>query len=234
MSNGTPLPCVQYGDPPPSHSITFPGGIVLQSPPIFRPHDRLVELEGLFAALSPAMAGMGPVFTIIEVVGAIVDMVKAIATLNPVEIANAAVAFAQAVDKLLGIIPQVSLPLFIFGLLNLVVDLLATLIDFLQGIQQQQAQIDAMKEYAQEHGIERMYQDALCLEENIQVQLEYFNNGMGALAAFIVIIEALGSIAGLDISIDADTGGGDTSDTLDRLASIVDTITLILEAIPIS
>ena len=228
-----PLPCVLYGDPPPRHSITFPGGIVLESPPIFRPHDRLMELEGMFAALAPAMAGMGPVFTMIEVIGAIVDMVKAIATLNPVEIANAAVAFAQAVDKLLGIIPQVSLPLFILGLLQLVVDLLATLIDFLQSIQQQQAQVDAMKAYAQAQGLDRMYQDALCLEENLQVQLEYFNNGMGALAAFIVIIEALGSIAGLDISIDADTGSGGIGDTLDRLALIVDTITTILEAIPI-
>lgn len=232
MSNGVPS-CAQYGDPPPRHTITFPGGIVMESPPIFRPHDRLVELEGMFAALAPAMAGMGPVFTIIEVVGATVDMVKAVATLNPVTIANAAVAFAQAVDKLLGIIPQVSLPLFIFNLLQLVADLLATLIDFLQGIQQQQVQIDAMKEWAQTQGKEDVLQDALCLEENLEIQLEYFNNGMGALAAFLVIIEALGSIAGLDISIDADPGSGTISDTLDRLASIVDTITLILEAIPI-
>jgi len=187
----------------------------------------------MFAALAPAMAAMGPVFTIIEVVGALIDFVKAVASLDPVAIAEAAVAFAQAVDKLLGIIPQVSLPLFIVGLLVLVVDLLATLIDFLQSIQQQQAQIDAMKEYAQSQGLERMYQDALCLDANLQVQLEYFNNGMGALAAFMVIIEALGSIAGLDLSFDMDTGGGGLDDTLDRLASIVDTITLVLEAIPI-
>lgn len=230
----TVRPCILFGDPPDPRRIVFPGGLALETPPIFRPHDRLFALEGLFAALAPAMAAMGPVFVLIEVLGAVIDMVKAIATLNPVAIANATVAFVQATDKLLSIIPQVSIPLFIFGILQLVLDLLATMIDFLQGIQQQQLQIQAMKEWAEEKGLERALQDALCLDENLQLQLEYFNNGIGALAVFLVIVETLGSIAGLDISIDISVDPeGAIDDTLDQLAEIVNTITTILESIPL-
>ena len=228
----TTLPCVSIGDPPPSHSITFPGGMVLTSAPNFRPHDRLIEIQGMLAALGPAMAAMGPVFTIIEVVGAIIDMVKAVATLNPVAIADAAVAFAQAVDKLLGLVPALSLPLFIVGILRLVVDLMATMIDFLQAIQLQQQQIQSMREYAQEHSLDRMLSDADCLDQNVERQLAYFNNAMGAAAGFMVLVETLAGIAGLDVSVDMSTGG-DMDETLDRLAAIVDTLSTVINSIPL-
>lgn len=230
-----PIPdCIQYPEVPPRHRLIMPGGIVIETPPIFGPHTRLVELERMFAVLAPAMAGMGPFFTLLGVVSAIIDMVKAIATLDPVAIADAAVAFAQAVDRLVGLLPQTSLPLFIVGLLYLVIDVLAEMITFLQRIVQLQSQVASMRDYALAHGFDDMYQDALCLDRNLQSEMEYFNSAMGALAAFTAIITLLGSIAGLTIELDT-TVDPDTpiEETIDVLAEMVNTIRTIIEAIPL-
>jgi hypothetical protein len=212
----------------------MPGGITLETPPIFRPHDRLVALERMFTVLAPAMAAMGPFFTVLAAIMAIIDMIKALATLNPVAIGDAMADFVNAVDKLIGLLPQTSLPLFIVGVLYLVIDVLAEMITFLQRIVQLQSQVASMRDFALAHGFTDMYQDSLCLDRNLQSEMEYFNSAMGALAAFTAIITLLGSFAGLtielDTSVDPDTP---IEQTIDALAEMINTVRTIIEAIPL-
>lgn len=226
------LPCVPVGDPPGNHTIVFPGGMRISTPPMFRPYERLVELESMFQALAPAIAAMAPVFTMLEALVAVMDFSKALATLNPSEIADAFGAFLEAMEKLLGIVPQLSLPLMILGLLQLILDMLTTMIDFLVDIQRQQQQVQTMKDYAQEHELEPMVADALCLEQNLEARMAYFNNAVGALAVFLVLVETLGSIAGLDISLDMELDEDtDIDDMLDALSTFVDTLTEIMAVV---
>lgn len=188
----------------------------------------------MFAVLTPAMAALMPIFIVIEVVLAIAEFCKALATLDPVAIAEATEKFAQAVDKLLGIVPQASFPLMIVGLLQLMIDMIVALIDFIEELALYQNQIALMKDYAQREGLEDMLQSALCLEANLETQLEYFNSAIGACAGFMAIMELLGQFIGVDLSVDVSVSeGAPLSDIVDELAVIRDTLQTLMDSIPV-
>lgn len=204
------------------------------SPPIFDPHSQLVELQSIMAVLTPAIAAMAPIFALMEIVQAIIDFVKAVATLNPAQIAAALADFIEATEKLLGIVPQVSLPLMLIGLITIAIDMVIALIDFLTELAIHQQQIEYMKQYAIDQDLPDLLASAVCLETNLDTQLAYFNNGIGAVAGFMAIIELLGSIIGLDLSIDMSVDEDDPiEDTIDRLTEIRDTLIGIRELIPV-
>lgn len=75
-----------------------------------------------YSQIGPAMAPLAPVFNILDTVLAIFRCVQAIpdaiTQLNPSELIKCVPGLAQAVDKLLDLIPQLSLPKMIIALLN--------------------------------------------------------------------------------------------------------------------
>ena len=78
--------------------------------------DKLIRQ--LFAQVNAALAPLEPVFNIIDAVVAIFDCVKAISTLDPVKIINCIPNLAEKVDALLKLVPQLSIPFIIAGLLE--------------------------------------------------------------------------------------------------------------------
>jgi len=184
------------------------------------------------AALAPAIAGLAPFFTLLEAVLAIVEFVKAVASLNPVQIAAAIDKFVQTTDKLLGIVPQLSIPLLIYGLLGLLVDFLDVLVEYIQELEEHQQQIQTMKNYALSENLPELLESALCLEDNLDTQIAYFNNALGAMGAFLALVKVLGDFIGLSIDVDIETSGS-LSEVVDQLEDIRDTLKAIKEAIPL-
>jgi len=226
--------CTPYPDPPGRHSVTLPGGAVIESPPIFDPHTKLIELQSMMAVLSPALAGLVPAMATLMALVAVIDMVKAIASLDPVAIANAMADFIEAVEKIAGLVPAVSFPLMIVGILTLIIDFIIALVDYMTELLLVSNQIQMMKDYALSRDLPEMLESAACLETNLQTQISYFESGVGALAGFMAIVEILGSLIGLDLGIDLSTPPGESmEETIDRLTGIRDTLITIRDAIPI-
>lgn len=94
--------------------ISFPGGAeICMTVPSAVPVTVSEQLSALFGQLNTAMAPLQPVFNIIEAVIAIFKCICAIATLNPFKIARCIPNLAEKVDKLLKLIPQLSIPIMV-------------------------------------------------------------------------------------------------------------------------
>lgn len=111
--------------------IPFPGGaeVCVTMPDIVPPTpDKLIRQ--LFAQANAALAPLNPIFNIIDTVVAVFDCIKAISTLNPEEIIACIPNLAQQINKLLQLIPVLSIPFLVAALID-------TLILYLRGTQAQ-------------------------------------------------------------------------------------------------
>jgi hypothetical protein len=120
----------ELGDPP---VITLPGGVSIQQ-------------FNLMEAIQPALTPLMPVFDIIDTVVAVFNCVKAIPDSlgpppDPTALAACIPELAEKVSKLLKLIPQLSLPYTIIGIIDLVIDTLRQARDQLLHLQQQMQQI---------------------------------------------------------------------------------------------
>lgn len=122
-----PLPdlrdfCIDVDVVPGEVCITFPGGteVCATMPDLVPPSpDKLIRQ--LFAQANAALAPLQPVFNIIDAVVAIFDCVKAISTLDPVKIIECIPNLAEKVAALLKLIPQLSIPALVAGLIEVLV-----------------------------------------------------------------------------------------------------------------
>lgn len=130
--------CIGYATSPGAKCISFPGGVELCAniPSVIPATSVEVVLE-LLNKLNSALAPLQPVFNIIDAVLAVFDCIKAISTLDPVEIVNCIPNLAERINALLSLIPQLSLPI-------LIRDAIDCLIVYIEGTI---AQINRMRDY---------------------------------------------------------------------------------------
>lgn len=122
-----PLPdlrdfCIDIDVAPGEVCLTFPGGseMCVTLPDLVPPSpDKLIRQ--LFAQLNAALQPLTPIFNIIDAVVAVFDCIKAISTLDPVEILNCIPGLAEKVSKLLNLIPALSLPALVAGILEIII-----------------------------------------------------------------------------------------------------------------
>ena len=236
-----PLPdlaqlCVDIDVTPGTLCITLPGPseICVQFPSLVPPSpDELVKQ--LFAQLNAALAPLTPIFNIIDVVVAIFDCIKAISTLDPVEIVNCLPGLAERVAALLRLIPQLTIPV-------LVVQFLEVLILFLRG---QRNQIVRQLAYIQRilvaelaatrPGNLGLSSAIICSKDDLRNLVQWFNEGatplnrlIGVINAFFEIIPPLQPYAIPDLSeIDPDR----LEDAVALFDVVIDILTALRNAI---
>src|SRR5678815_2803995 len=124
--------CVELTVQPHSLSVTFPGGASLDAelPDVGVP-DPMELSKQLLAQANAALAPLGPVFNLIDVALALFNAVKtipdAISHLDPSKISDALPDLAEKAGKLAPLVPQLSVPLMVVGLID-------TLLAFLGGL----------------------------------------------------------------------------------------------------
>lgn len=146
-----PLPdlesiCVELTITPQRLSVTFPGGATLapELPDLGIP-DPLQLSKQLMAQANAALAPLGPVFNLIDVALALFNAVKAIpdaiSHLDPSKITDALPELAQKAGKLAPLVPQLSVPLMIVGLIDTLLAFLGGLAGQLRALIDQQVRI---------------------------------------------------------------------------------------------
>lgn len=109
--------------------VHYPGGApICAFIPDIIPPDPLEWSLDLFGKLNSALAPLNPMFNMLDVMLAVVDALKAIATLDAAKIIGVIPNLAERVNKLLTLIPQLCLPL-------LIRDCIDVLILYLRGLQ---------------------------------------------------------------------------------------------------
>ncbi len=123
-------------------SMTLPGGVTMQQ-------------QDLLKVIQPALTPLMPLFNILDALIAVFNTVKAIPESlgpppDPTKLVSAIVEMTKKVSKLLRLVPQLSLPYTIIGVVDLVLDTLSKLRDQLVFLQVQARQLGRMTQLATE------------------------------------------------------------------------------------
>ena len=219
-------------------SVTFPGGAELsvQLPTVSIPDPTELSKQ-LMAQANAALMPLVPIFNILDVVLALFECVKAIPDSlgpppDPSKLVGCIPDLAAKANKLLKLIPQLSIPLMIVGLIDV-------LITFLEGIRGQlKAIIDAQVRIAQaglraaELGNVQLQLVVDCANANIDAQMKSIGEGAAPVNRLIGVINLFMGLAGLEPLPDLANLGTDAQAALDPIDLVIDQLKTARSAIP--
>jgi len=238
-----PLPnlediCVELTVTPQHLSLTFPGGASLdaQLPDIGIP-DPMELSKQLMAQANAALAPLVPVFNVIDTVLALFQAVKAIPDaithLDPTKITDALPDVAQKAAKLLAIVPQLSVPLMIIGLIDVLLAFLGGLSGQLRALIEQQVRIQHAENRAAELGNAQLQTVVDCSRGHVDAQLQSLAESVAPVNRLIALINVFTELVGLGPLPDLSNLGGDAEAALKPLDDVVKVLTDLRAAIPL-
>jgi hypothetical protein len=218
--------------------VTFPGGaeMCVQLPSVSIPDPSELSKQ-LMAQANAALAPLVPIFNIIDVVMALFNCVKAIPDAlgpppDPSKLAKCMPELAQKAAKLLKLVPQLSVPLMVVGLIDV-------LLAFLEGMRNQlKAVVDAQVKIAQaatraaELGNVQLTTIVDCANANIEAQMKNLGESAAPVNRLIAIINMFMQLAGLPPLPDLSNLGSDAQQALSGLDAVVNTLKQARSAIP--
>ena len=196
-----PIPiCIEIPELPDPLTLTLPGGAEIQ-------HLNLLDL------VQPALAPLVPLFNIIDTIVALFNCVKAIPdTLgpppDPTALAECVPELAEKVAQLLKLIPQLSLPLMIVGLIDLVINTLSQARDVLVHLQTQMEQILNAIDRATDLDDAGLMAIIQCAQANVAQEAANVGKMLASLGKLIGLINLfMGMIGGPEIPDLSDLAG---------------------------
>jgi len=213
----------ELGDPP---VITLPGGVSIQQ-------------FNLMEAIQPALTPLMPVFDIIDTVVAVFNCVKAIPdSLGPPPDSTALAAcipeLAETVSKLLKLIPQLSLPYTIIGIIDLVIDTLRQARDQLLHLQQQMQQILGAIDRATELEDAGLMAITSCAQANVATEAANVGKALASLGKLIGILNIfLGMVGAPEVPDLSNLAGRPLDEVVPPIDAIVNALQDVRGAIPV-
>lgn len=207
-------------------SMTLPGGVTMQQ-------------QDLLKAIQPALTPLMPVFNILDAVIAVFNTVKAIPESlgpppDPTKLVKAIVEMTKKVSKLLRLVPQLSLPYTILGVVDLVLDTLSTLRNQLLFLQRQSSQVGAMMQRAAELNDAGLAAVAACARANLEQEAANLGKGLGALGTLLGILNVFLAMVGGPAAPDPSAISGKPLDEMVKpLDELVKTLQQLRSAIPL-
>jgi hypothetical protein len=218
--------CLQIPPAPEPMAVPFPGGLSIEG----------VSLEHI---LQPALAPLAPFFTTIDVIAALVEVVKAVPDAisvppQPQKLGDALVALGPKVAKLLELLPPLSLPLLALRLTDV---LIAALSDLRGKLARLVAELDGVaKVTARGRALQdaNLLSIAVCLETNIGIEAANVGKSFASLGRLLGMLDLfLGMIGGPDMPDLSRLSGKPLRDVLAPLSLFIDTLVTVRKAIPV-
>lgn len=218
--------CIEIPEIPDPLNLTLPGGVQ-------------IERINLMEVIQPALTPLVPIFDIIDTVVAVFNCIKAIPdTLgpppDPTVLAACLPDLAEKVAKLLKLIPQLSLPLTIIGLIDLVIDTLRQARSLLLHLQQQMQQILGTIDRATNLEDAGLMAIAQCAQANVAQEAANVGKALASLGRLIGLINIFLGILGLPEVPDlSDLAGRPLDDVIPPLDAIVELLENARAAVPV-
>jgi len=216
--------------------ITFPGGaeMCVQIPGVPDPTD---VSKQLLAQANAALAPLVPVFNIIDAIIALFNCVKAIPDSlgpppDPTKLAECIPDLAEKIDKLLKLIPQLSIPVLIAGLIDVILFYLEGLRGQLQAIIAAQVRIAAAATRAAELGNVQLRTVVDCATASMDAYLQNLNEGMKPLNRLVGLLNLFLQLAGLPTVPDLSNLGDDAEAALAPLDAVIDSLKTVRAGLP--
>ncbi len=218
--------CVEIPELPDPLAVTLPGGVTMQQ-------------INLMEAIQPALTPLMPLFDIVDAVVAVFNCVKAIPDSlgpppDPTALAQTIPELAEKVSKLLRLIPQLSLPLTILGIIDLVLDTLEQARSQLRNLQQQLEQILGAVDRATELDDAGLMAITSCAQANVAQEAANVGKSLASLGKLIGILNLfLGMVGGPQVPDLSTLAGRPLDEALPPLDAIVDALKAVRSAVPV-
>jgi hypothetical protein len=219
--------------------VTFPGGaqICAQFPTI--PTDNGEAVKQALAQVNSALAPLQPVFNIIDAIIAVFNCVQAIpdaiTNLDVTGLVECVPDMVEKVQRLLALIPQLSLPLLLVEVIDCMINALEALKAQLTHIAAEYQRIIAAGLAAAEPGNVALRTIVDCAELDLNAFLEFANAGLDPLNRLIGLVSAFLGILGIDAlaPVAAVTDPALIEASLTPLTILIDSFKLVRDSIPI-
>jgi hypothetical protein len=222
-----PIPiCIELPEIPDPFTLTLPGGAEIQ-------HINLMEV------IQPALTPLVPLFNIVDTVVALFNCIKAIPdTLgpppDPTALAECIPELAEKVSKLLKLIPQLSVPLMLVGLIDLVINTLSQARDVLVHLQRQMTKIAEVIDRATDLDDAGLMAIVQCAQANVAQEAANVGKMLASLGKLIGLINLfMGMIGGPEIPDLSDLSGKPLDQVIEPLDAIVEVLENARSAIPV-
>jgi hypothetical protein len=220
------MPCLKIASLPSPLKVTLPGGATLLG-------------KDLSTLAQPALAPLMPVFDIIDAVVAIVSVLQAIPDAlgpppDPTAIASKLPELSEKLGKLLGLVPQVSLPLTVAHLLDGIVAELERARSQLVALKEQVQRIALAVERASQLGDPDLTQLTQCASDSLSQETANVGRALAALGGLIGILRILlGLIGGPTIPDLSSLDGVPLDDAIAIFDEVITAFRTARQAIPI-
>jgi hypothetical protein len=212
--------CIPVIEVPDALGITLPGGVSME-------HLNLIEV------IQPALTPLMPLFQIVDTVVAVFNCVKAIPDAlgpppDPTVLAACMPELAEKVAQLLRLIPQLSLPLTIVGLIDLLIDVLRQARTRLLHLQQQMVQVAGVVDRATDLDDAGLMAIAECARHNVEQEAANVGKSLASLGRLIGLVNVFLGMVGAPEVPDF---GGLAGRPLDQLIPPIDATVRMLQSV---
>ena len=218
--------CLEIPEIPDPLSITLRGGVTMQQ-------------INLMQAIQPALTPRMPLFDIIDTVVAVFNCIKAIPDSlgpppDPTALAACIPELAEKVAKLLRLIPQLSLPYTIIGIIDLVIDTLRQARSQLMNLQQQMQQILGAIDRATELEDAGLMAITSCAQANVAQEAANVGKALASLGKLIGILNIfLGIVGGPEVPDPSNLAGRPLDDVIPPIDAIIKSLQTVRSAVPV-
>jgi hypothetical protein len=217
--------CIEIPEIPDPFNLTLPGGVQME-------HINLMEV------IQPALTPLVPIFDIIDTVVAVFNCIKAIPdTLgpppDPTVIAACIPELAEKVAKLLKLIPQLSLPFTIIGIIDLIIDTLRQARTQLLHLQAQMQQILGAIDRATDLDDAGLMAITSCAQANVAQEAANVGKSLAALGKLIGLLNLfLGMIGAPEVPDLSNLAGTPLDEAIPPIDAIIETLQSARAAVP--
>ena len=218
--------CLEIDELPDPPVLDLPGGVSIQQ-------------FNLMQAIQPALTPLVPIFDIVDTVVAVFNCIKAIPdTLgpppDPTAIAVCIPELAQKVAKLVRLIPQVTLPYTLRGILRLIIDTLRQARSQIMHLQQQTQQILGAVDRATNLGDAGLMAITSCAQANVAQEAANVGKSLASLGKLIGLANLfLGMIGAEGIPDLSNLAGRPLDDVIPPIDAIIMKLQAAHDAIPL-
>lgn len=218
--------CLEIPEIPDPLAITLPGGVTIQQ-------------INLMEAIQPALTPLMPIFDIIDTVVAVFNCVKAIPDSlgpppDPTALAACIPELAEKVAKLLRLIPQLSLPYTIIGIIDLVIDTLRQARSQLVHLQQQMQQILGAIDRATELEDAGLMAITSCAQANVAQEAANVGKALASLGKLIGLLNIfLGMVGAPEVPDLSNLAGTPLDEAIPPIDAIIETLQSARTAVPV-
>jgi hypothetical protein len=218
--------CIEIPELPDPFSITLPGGVTMES-------------INLMEQIQPALTPLVPLFNIIDTVVAIFNCIKAIPDMlgpppDPTVLAACIPELAEKVNALLKLIPQLSLPYTIIGIIDLVIDTLRQARSQLLQLQAQIQQITGAIDRATELEDAGLMAITSCAEANVAQEAANVGKSLASIGKLIGILNLfLGMIGAPEIPDLSNLADVPLDEAIEPLDAIVESLQAVRDMVPV-